>query len=131
MIEADCCNLHWVAPLISRFRHLQYSALRRWLEQESSIPSAVSHLSLMLRSAQMSGSATPVKIAPDQSIAAHASPADSRFVGAGIGGPVWQDADLYQIVRRKLAIAWNKMGIILAVQITAAIRDVISLATVK
>jgi hypothetical protein len=29
-----------VAPLISRFRHLQYSALRRWLEQEPSTPSA-------------------------------------------------------------------------------------------
>ncbi|MFT5616741.1 MAG: hypothetical protein ACI8Q6_004047, partial [Granulosicoccus sp.] len=40
-IKADCGNLHGVAPLISRYRHLHYSALRRWLEQEPSTPSAL------------------------------------------------------------------------------------------
>ncbi|MEO9517119.1 MAG: hypothetical protein ABJH45_03725, partial [Paracoccaceae bacterium] len=39
-IEADCGNLHWVAPPISRYGHLQYGALRRRLEQEPSTPSA-------------------------------------------------------------------------------------------
>lgn len=40
-IEADCCNMNWVAPLISSLRHLHYSALRRRLMQEPSTPSAV------------------------------------------------------------------------------------------
>ena len=40
-INADCGNLHGVAPLISRLRHLHYGALRRRLEQEPSTPSAL------------------------------------------------------------------------------------------
>lgn len=133
-------------PLLSALHNSRMTSLNATLRHgmmppcsEKSAPSARSKnlmtpvwaLSMMLRSAQMSGSATPVKIPPDQSIAAHASPADSHLVGAGIGGSVRQDADLFQIVRRKLPIAWNKMDLILAVQITTAISDVISLATVK
>ncbi|MBO9436891.1 hypothetical protein J7394_22025, partial [Ruegeria sp. R13_0] len=39
-INADCGNLHGVAPLISSLRQLHYDALRRPLEQEPSTPSA-------------------------------------------------------------------------------------------
>ena len=35
-IQADCGNLHWVGPPMSRYGHLQYGALRRRLEQEPS-----------------------------------------------------------------------------------------------
>jgi hypothetical protein len=35
------CNLHWVAPPMSRYEHLQYSALRRRMEQEPSTPSDI------------------------------------------------------------------------------------------
>ncbi|WP_245815162.1 alcohol dehydrogenase catalytic domain-containing protein [Shimia gijangensis] len=40
-INADCGNLHGVAPLKSRYRHLHYGALRRRLEQEPSTPSGL------------------------------------------------------------------------------------------
>jgi len=33
--------LHWLAPPISRYGHLQYGALRRRLEQEPSTSSAI------------------------------------------------------------------------------------------
>ncbi len=40
-VNADCGNLHGVAPLKSRFRHLHYGASRRRLEQEPSTPSGM------------------------------------------------------------------------------------------
>lgn len=40
-IKADCGNLHWVAPPMSRYEHLHYGALRRRLTQEPSTPSAL------------------------------------------------------------------------------------------
>ncbi|MBO9437011.1 hypothetical protein J7394_22675, partial [Ruegeria sp. R13_0] len=40
-INADCGNLHGVAPLISSLRQLHYDALRRPLEQEPSTPSGL------------------------------------------------------------------------------------------
>jgi hypothetical protein len=52
-IKADCGNLHGVAPLISRYRHLQYGALRRRLKQEPSTPSTMSPFCPMLRVARM------------------------------------------------------------------------------
>ncbi|MBO9437014.1 hypothetical protein J7394_22690, partial [Ruegeria sp. R13_0] len=43
-INADCGNLHGVAPLISSLRQLHYGALRRPLEQEPSTPSGLMKL---------------------------------------------------------------------------------------
>ena len=40
-IEANCCNLHWVAPLLSSLRQLHYGALRRRRVQEPSTPSGL------------------------------------------------------------------------------------------
>ena len=40
LVKVRGFNLHGVVPLICCLRYLQHSALRRWLEQEPSTPSA-------------------------------------------------------------------------------------------
>jgi hypothetical protein len=55
-IKADCGNLQWVAPPMSRYEHLQYGALRRRLEQKPSTPSTLGTLYPILHSARRSRS---------------------------------------------------------------------------